>query len=157
MNEKKKVIHKKWIVVKENKEIQGYPMEAGFLYSINKENGEVIDVFSVDEDMKITSFKKKEDGLIEKENPWLNFLKKHLVDAIWKNLASMRDAQLKETQRKKIFGYSETFDYGMSCGIVIARSFTEALKILEWESMGEGELELIPFEMGKHVINTYYE
>lgn len=157
MNEKKKFIHKKWIVVKENKEIQGYPMEAGFLYSINKENGEVVDVFSVDEDMKITSFKKNKDGSIEKENPWLNFLPKHIVDAIWGNLASMKDAQLEETQTKKIFGYSDTFDYGMSCGVVIARSYVDALKVLGWVSMGLGALELIPFEKGKYVIDSYYE
>lgn len=157
MKEKNKFIHKKWIVVKEDKEIQGFKMKKGFLYSIDRETDEVVDVFSVDEDMKITSFKKNKDGSIEKENPWLNFLPKHIVDAIWGNLASMKDTQLEETQTKKIFGYSDTFDYGMSCGVVIARSYVDALKELDWASMGLGALELIPFEKGRYVIDTYYE
>ena len=115
--------------------------------------GEILDACN----QQGSAFKKKEDGSINKENPFPNFLQKHIMDAIWNNLASMRDIQLKETQSNKIFGYSETFDYDMSCGIVIARSFTEALKILEWESMEEGELKLIPFEKGKYTIDSYYE
>lgn len=57
----------------------------------------------------------------------------------------------------KIFGYKDEYNYGMTCGVIIADSIEEAKEILDYDNWDGREVFEIPFKKGYTHIGTYDE
>ena len=60
----------------------------------------------------------------------------------------------------KIFAYKEDYQYGITCGVVIAESMDDAKEILKRKldyELDGSELFEIPFEKGYTLIGSYEE
>ena len=57
----------------------------------------------------------------------------------------------------KIFGYRDEYNYGTTCGVIIADSIEEAKEILDYDNWDGREVFEIPFKKGYTHIGTYDE
>ena len=55
------------------------------------------------------------------------------------------------------FGYRDEYNYGMTCGVIIADSIEEAKEILDYDNWDGREIFEIPFEKGYTCIGEYSE
>lgn len=90
-----KFINKKWIVSTEFGEVKGFFMKPGFLYSIDKETGELIEVVtSVSDNMEDVTLFKKDGGVFKHNFYYIGNLDKHVADSISENLSEMEDRKI---------------------------------------------------------------